>query len=932
MADLYGNTYSFPYLDLTTNPNETYTYNLTLCAMNRSPICALGNAMDIIYTANFAEPDELTFSIPRKIQDSTTKATIDNPEYNLVRGYCLVLMETNLVAKYFLIDLPKNSGGSGVADIKSIHCYSLEYQLNNQYLRLFNGTRMIYNPRLFYSFDQTLWTKYNFNETTFSINATGKTHIYIKTMDFDNITPILVDEAIAIGNSIINGIGINIATGNIITIGRTGETGDGILNILEDESNWTIGSIDSSIYIDSNSTHKKYRQFEISNKSWTSILKDDVEASFTDDFGNCKMVFDTKNKIINVKSLQNLNVDSGLYLCPDNYLTKIEKQLNFNTVYTKLHVYGSSISINTVNPLGTDYILDYSYFINNSYFSSSLLTAWNNYQTLVTSNMNTFKNLLTTLNQQGADLNVLTEQVSTLNNDMQILLTNKDLAIQQGVDLSSINAQIASKQTQVNSQQTLINNKNSDINTTNSQISALQVQLDMNNGTNFTQEQLNELQEYTMEKTWENTNYSDPQSLYDAAIQAFIDINNPEININSIEIIDLLNCSKTKVEASRLKLGQMATIYYEGIGEFSLVIQSYVHTSNGGLQVTLTNRTKKTDSTQHLSDSLGSLYSTSSTVNANKNIWDYSQMNHDFVNGIIANGLDSAKYQIQAGSNQGIKIDNHGIALTDVADPNNKLAIINNCIAMTQNNWATASLAILPSGIIAQNLIGKILAGTKLYISNDSGDFRFDQNGALINCNKFTLQVGTSQATFGSMLEVTDGLIKIKAANVDISGLVTFSSLSNGLQQCFSGSDGNTTINGSYIKTGTIDANLANITNINASNINTGTINGRPITFGTSSYGTVSLNSNGLSNGYGQYTSLVDSDVFTWNQTTGLSQSQTVALPSRYQGKTIKKVVILNDPSVTVSSINNSAPSFTALGSDFYVVSNGTRFTYLVIA
>lgn len=67
-----------------------------------------------------------------------------------------------------------------------------------------------------------------------------------------------------------------------------------------------------------------------------------------------------------------------------------------------------------------------------------------------------------------------------------------------------------------------------------------------------------------------------------------------------------------------------------------------------------------------------------------------------------------------------------------------------------------------------------------------------------------------------SLINVSTEGIKIKADKVNITGFVTFSDLSG---------TGTTTINGSNIKTGTINANLANIININASNIVTGTLN-----------------------------------------------------------------------------------------------------------
>lgn len=84
-----------------------------------------------------------------------------------------------------------------------------------------------------------------------------------------------------------------------------------------------------------------------------------------------------------------------------------------------------------------------------------------------------------------------------------------------------------------------------------------------------------------------------------------------------------------------------------------------------------------------------------------------------------------------------------------------------------------------------------------------------------------------------SSINLTPETAKITANHVDLQGYTTFTDLSTG---------GRSTINGSNITTGTIDGNVANITNINATNINTGTLNG-------SSVNITNLNASNISSG-----------------------------------------------------------------------------------
>lgn len=88
---------------------------------------------------------------------------------------------------------------------------------------------------------------------------------------------------------------------------------------------------------------------------------------------------------------------------------------------------------------------------------------------------------------------------------------------------------------------------------------------------------------------------------------------------------------------------------------------------------------------------------------------------------------------------------------------------------------------------------------------------------------------GKAGKTSGASIKVTlkdaDGnMISEGSGNVLIDGNVIFSSQLT---------DGTTTISGSNIKTGTINASLVSVTNINASNITSGTLTGRTISGGS---------------------------------------------------------------------------------------------------
>ncbi len=111
--------------------------------------------------------------------------------------------------------------------------------------------------------------------------------------------------------------------------------------------------------------------------------------------------------------------------------------------------------------------------------------------------------------------------------------------------------------------------------------------------------------------------------------------------------------------------------------------------------------------------------------------------------------------------------------------------------------------------------------------TNDSFSAKITQNEKDIASLKLTdsefdvtLKNKADSSNIISKINASTEGITISSSKINISGFVTFSDLST---------SGKTTINGSNITTGTINASKATITNINASNITTGTLSGNYI-------------------------------------------------------------------------------------------------------
>ena len=136
----------------------------------------------------------------------------------------------------------------------------------------------------------------------------------------------------------------------IYNMNEVSKTPEEILDIVLIGTVWKIGIIDVVL-------RDKHRSFEFSN---TSVL----DALYTiAEIYDGVLSFDTVNQTISILSEENASPHSGLMLNDKNYIESINDNHDGKTIITRLYPIGAEgLTINSVNPLGTAYIEDLSYF------------------------------------------------------------------------------------------------------------------------------------------------------------------------------------------------------------------------------------------------------------------------------------------------------------------------------------------------------------------------------------------------------------------------------------------------------------------------------------------------------------------------------------------------------------------------------------------
>lgn len=188
------------------------------------------------------------------------------------------------------------------------------------------------------------------------------------------------------------------------------------------------------------------------------------------------------------------------------------------------------------------------------------------------------------------------------------------------------------------------------------------------------------------------------------------------------------------------------------------------------IQVTFSNTVRYRNNTSDIGSILSSAQSIATTYNYTAHQAKQGDEANTSIKDMENNGVDATKYNIVAGAENGVIIDEHGILCTIVDDATGEaspkqIKILNNMIAFTDDNWTTVSTGI---GEITYNLngktqteygvntkimvAGKMIAGD-IYSSNYSSS---SNKGTHIDLNSGSFDLAGGKIDFNSDTNVLD--------------------------------------------------------------------------------------------------------------------------------------------------------------------------------
>lgn len=589
--------------------------------------------------------------------------------------------------------------------------------------------------------------------------------------------------------------------------------------VLNVAPSWSVGHVDATLA-------NKQRSFDEDDIDIYSFLTGDVSEAF-----NCLFVFDTFNMTINAYDLDDYGEDTNIYISIDNLAQSMTESIDENSIITCYRVNGGDgIYINEVNPNSTNKIYNFEYYLPEMEESiQNKVKAYNEkYQSLKPQYEEIMKRLgdqigviqdLETRLPDSLDskdwtkygLEFLDSKVKSFKNIDEVYCAqgmnkpgsfNYNLYQQNLEDLNNVTAEYNKRKSEVDSATDVYNSIIAERN-------AVQSQLDMDKW--FTKDEWKTLDSYVVEETYSNDNYITTDNttdterfdierqLFDVAWKDLSKKCRPQYQYSST-LSNVLTIPQFKGFLKYFQLGnfiRMATDY-DTVIKLRLISFTVDYNDTSKIDVTFSDAIRVHDIYEDASSIQAQANSAAMSFQFNKDQYDKSVNQSNFVEEMRKYGLDVATVQIQNAKNQSQVWDETGMTFRMWNNERNdfepeQIKIINNMMVFSDDGFQTSKMAIgkIPIdkngnyayGINAEVLMSKLVMSENLWIENDSGTYKFNDAGFIASSGNNSVRIQPNQS--GELFSLYKG--NNKQFYVDSDGNVIFSGNLQGATGTFSG-------------------------------------------------------------------------------------------------------------------------------------------------
>lgn len=567
-----------------------------------------------------------------------------------------------------------------------------------------------------------------------------------------------------------------------------------LLGLIENNTNWKIGHVDSTLL-------NMRRTMEFENTAIYTALMTNISDAF-----ECYFLFDTDNMLINCYSRFNKPERTCINLSFRNLIKEMKVNDNQDGIITALTVTGGDdVGISLVNPIGTNIIYDFSYYYDD--MSENLKNSIIEWKNKIENNTEQYASKVN--ERRNLNIRIVTEEgiLSQKKTKLKASMDAQSIAITNNNTerLAELKPQIESEQEEVKIQEQLIEQLNNDYQTVCSEIANIIKSLSFKS--NFTDEQITELEYYIISGSYENENFiftsimeehekiDMEYQLYEQALKEFEKLSHPlyEFDVN---IINFINNPAYKPFINDLELGKTVNLEYkEDIWVNPRIIKINLDwDSPENSNIVLSDLLRSIDSLYTFADKFTATAKASNKVAISANKWDEPVKNGFYgkVNDYIDSAFDLANKEILDAKDQVVAIGSYGIRgrkTNETGYDDEQVAIINNLIAFTDDGWNSTKTALGKIningneyyGLSAEAIMGRFIAGDQLIISNEDNTFSVDGSGATLFNADFTIEKDNTKIVIspdeGFSIKKKNGSIWDDVLTEDIDGNIVANSI-----------------------------------------------------------------------------------------------------------------------------------------------------------
>lgn len=383
---------------------------------------------------------------------------------------------------------------------------------------------------------------------------------------------------------------------------------------MKEEIGWSIGYVDGNVRYSNYSTNEtdltpRMRWQESLDQDWYSFISKTIAEQF-----ECIPVFDRKNKLINLYSIDSFGENLNISLSYDNYIKSLIHNSDSSDIVTRLKLSGNAEKcfVKEYTLTGYDYIENYSYFIENGEMSNQLINAINKHNEMI-------KDLPTVWRRLKNEKNNVESEKSKLESDLYFNLESYKQyeLIAKGYrdDDNLIDAVIwESKCTELKNEEVIlranVNSKKNRVDEINNQMSKINEQCrkktakDSDGNFIFNDSLLEELKEFLYYDTYSDDAFYNAEELISAGDRELQNKCKPtfEFNIDNKNFMRKLISNNFRQQWSGiLGLGDIISLYSEEKEEFVFLVSYTQSFKDDSLSLELSNKKTKNNTKRDIS-------------------------------------------------------------------------------------------------------------------------------------------------------------------------------------------------------------------------------------------------------------------------------------------------------------------------------------------